>query len=134
LPARHRVRDGVTGCADHRQSGPEVIEHTRTEREARLHVVKVCGDPYIGVEQPVRACLIRYPRVVEEHEAVGEVELIRKTPGFGYRPHQLIDAGLGMRTTHENQTQAWVAVRQTAHGADENCRIEPVVHAATPEQ
>ena len=51
----------VAAGGDHRQARPEVVEHPRAEREARLEVIVVRGHAEVRVEQPARRARRRGP-------------------------------------------------------------------------
>ncbi len=118
--------------ADHRQAGPQVVEHPGAEGEGGLDVVEVVADAHVGVEQVVGPVVVADPFLVEEHVGAGQAPLRRKGAGGEGHPH-LRHVRVRVLHAQEEQPDVVAAVLEQVHGLDQRERVEPVVDPAAPQ-
>ena len=132
--AVHQLADRVARRHHRRQPRPEVVEHARAEREARLEMVVVGAHAHVGLEQVRPALGVGHPARVEVH-ALLQAAVARE-------PARLLLAGRhGGRVERRAARAQEHEVHRPAPGSpsrssarDRRERVEPAPDAAGPQQ
>ena len=122
----------VPRSQDHRESGPEIIEHPGSERESGFDVIGVHAGSHVSIEQKRGSIVIGHPTLVEENVSSSEFQPVSKGSELTRHAH-LRDVAVRVLHAQEYQAERGDGPTEPVDGVHQREWIEPVVHPASPD-